>query len=84
MPVQDFGDCFDDPQLAHREHFVTLTHPFLGEGRYERNGFRLSASPSGYDRPGPTIGQDNEWVLGDILGLPADEMARLSESGALD
>ena len=39
------------------------THPFLGDGLYERNGFRLSACPSGYDRPGPTLGQDNDWVL---------------------
>ena len=52
----------DDPQVAHREHFVALTHPFLGDGLYERNGFRLSDAPSGYSRqrsdarPGPGLG----------------------------
>ena len=44
---QDFGDVHDDPQLAAREHFVPLTHPFMGAGLYERNGFRLSDAPSG-------------------------------------
>jgi crotonobetainyl-CoA:carnitine CoA-transferase CaiB-like acyl-CoA transferase len=84
VPVQDFGDCFADPQYAHREHFVALTHPFMGEGRYERNGFRLSNAASGYDRPGPTLGQDNDHVLGTLLGLSADEQEHLAAVGAVE
>ena len=52
VPVQDFGDLHDDPQLAHRGHFEPHTHPFLGAGLYERNGFRLSRL--GGLRPGRT------------------------------
>ena len=81
---QDFGDVHDDPQLAHREHFVPLTHPFIGAGLYERNGFRLSDAPSGYDRAGPTLGQDNDWVLGELLGLSAEEQEKLAADGAFD
>jgi crotonobetainyl-CoA:carnitine CoA-transferase CaiB-like acyl-CoA transferase len=84
VPVADFGDVADDPQLAHRSHFVPLTHGALGEGCYERNGFRLSATPSGYRRPGPTLGQDNEHVLGELLGLSAAEQETLAADGALD
>lgn len=84
VPVQDFGDVFADPQLAARDHFVALDHPVLGEGRYERNGFRLSDAPSGYDRPAPTLGQHNALVLGEILGLSRAEQARLAEDGALE
>jgi crotonobetainyl-CoA:carnitine CoA-transferase CaiB-like acyl-CoA transferase len=84
VPVQDFADAFADPQLAFREHFVALEHPILGDGRYERNGFRLSDAPSGYVRPAPTLGQDNEWVLHDLLGLDGAEIERLVASGALD
>lgn len=84
VPVQDFADASGDPQLAHRGHFVALDHPVLGDGRYERNGFRLSDAPSGYDRPSPTLGQDNEWVLGQVLGLDGAEIARLTEAGALE
>ena len=36
------------------------------------------------DRPGPTLGQDNDWVLGELLGLSADERKRLEADGALD
>jgi crotonobetainyl-CoA:carnitine CoA-transferase CaiB-like acyl-CoA transferase len=84
VPVQDFADLHDDPQIAARGHFVPLTHPVMGPGLYERNGFRLSDAPSGYDRSGPTLGQDNDWVLGDLLGVSPDEQEKLRADGALE
>ena len=84
VPVQDFGDVHDDPQVAYREHFVPLTHPYMGDGLYERNGARVGDTPHGYDRSGPTLGQDNDWALGELLGLSADEQKRLEADGALD
>jgi crotonobetainyl-CoA:carnitine CoA-transferase CaiB-like acyl-CoA transferase len=83
VPVYDFGDLHDDPQLASRDHFVPLRHPFIGDGFYERNGFRIEGTTSGYDRSGPTLGQDNDWVLGDLLGLTSDDIAALEADGAL-
>ena len=83
VPVADFLDVLADPQLAHRDHFVAREHPILGDGRYERNGLRASGAPSGYDRPGPTLGQDNDWVLADVLGLSPAEIESLTSSGAL-
>ena len=83
VPVQDFADVDADPQVAHREHFIELPHPEFGPGKYERNGFRLAGTPSGYDRSGPTLGQDNDWVLCEILQLPAGEQERLVDAGAL-
>ena len=84
VPVQDFGDLHTDPQMAHRGHFVPLTHPFMGPGLYEHNGFRLSDAPAGYDRSGPTLGQDQEWVLGELLGLDSTEQSRLAADGVFD
>ena len=84
VPVQDYGDLHDDPQLAHRSHFEPHAHPYLGDGLYERNGFRLSGAPSGYDRAGPTLGQDNDWVLRDLLGLDDAQVDALVAEGALE
>ena len=84
VPVADFGDLHRDPQLAHRGHFEPHHHPFLGDGLYERNGFRLSACPSGYDAAGPTLGQDNDWVLRDVLGLSTPEIEALQDAGAVE
>jgi benzylsuccinate CoA-transferase BbsF subunit len=84
VPVADFGDVHSDPQVAHREHFVPLTHPVVGAGLYERNGIRLSGAPSGYDRSGPTLGQDQDWVLRDLLGLSSHEQEALAADGVFD
>jgi crotonobetainyl-CoA:carnitine CoA-transferase CaiB-like acyl-CoA transferase len=82
--VADFGDLHQDPQLAHRGHFEPHSNPVIGPGLYERNGFRLAACPSGYDRSGPTLGQDNDWVLRDVLGLSTDEIEALQQAGAVE
>jgi crotonobetainyl-CoA:carnitine CoA-transferase CaiB-like acyl-CoA transferase len=84
VPVQDFGDQHRDPQLAHRGHFVPHPHPFMGPSLYERNGLRLSDAAGGYDRAGPTLGQDQDWVLGELLGLDPDEQAALAADGVFD
>jgi benzylsuccinate CoA-transferase BbsF subunit len=84
VPVNDFGDLHADPQLAHRHHFEPHHHAFLGDGLYERNGFRLGACEGGYEQSGPTLGQDNQWVLGDLLGLSEEEIATLQTAGAVE
>ena len=84
VPVNDFADLNDDSQLAERGHFEQHHHPFMGDGLYERNGFRLSACSSGYDRAGPTLGQDTEWVLTELLGLDASTIATLHDTGAVE
>jgi len=84
VPVEDLGDVAHDEQLAARDHFVALAHPFMGPGLYEHNGFRLSGAPAGYDRAGPILGQDNDWVLGELLGLSAEEQEHLRAEGAVE
>lgn len=79
-PVQDLEALLDDPQLAHRRHFVPLEHAPLGRLLFERAGFRLAESPGGFERPGPNLGQHNREVLGGILGLTDAEIEALAES----
>lgn len=84
VPVADFADVAADEQLAHRGHFVTMDHPCMGPCGYERNGFRLSDAQAGYERTSPLLGEHNEWVLGEILGLGFAEQERLREDGVLE
>ncbi len=84
VPVQDWQDLFDDPQLAERGHFERLEHAVVGECWYQHNGFRLSDAPVRYSRPAPTVGEHNDDVLGRILGLSAEEIAKLVASGGVE
>ena len=84
IPVADFGDAFNDPQLVNRGHFVPLYHPLMGECFYERNGFRLSDAEASYVRTSPLLGEHNEKVLGEILGMAPSEIGRLRDEGILE
>lgn len=80
--VADARDLFEDPQLAHRGHFARLLHPAMGETAYDCPSFRMSETP--YEmRPAPCIGEGNDYVFGEILGLDEAEIARLQEIGAI-
>jgi crotonobetainyl-CoA:carnitine CoA-transferase CaiB-like acyl-CoA transferase len=81
VPVNDFGDIHSDPQVLHRDHFIPLTHPAMGPRVYERSGFRVSGCESGYDRPGPTLGQDNDWVQTQLLDLSDTDREKLAIDG---
>ena len=81
VPVADFSDIHDDPQVAHRGHFRHLTHAAMGPREYELNGFRIDGFTVGYERGGPLLGEDNDWVQADLLGLADDERATLAEDG---
>jgi len=79
--VQNVRDVLHDPQLAHRHHFVKLEHPVLRSLVHERSGFRLAASPGGFDRAAPLLGEHNEDVLGGILGLSPERVRDLVARG---
>lgn len=72
-----------DPQLKHRGYFVQLPHSEIGTWPVE--GFparfsNLTADVGG--RPGraaPVMGEDNDYVYREILGLSSEEIARLKE-----
>ena len=81
VPVEDFGDIHTDPQVEHRHHFEHLTHAAMGPREYEYDGFRIDGFEVRYERGGPLLGQDNDWVQHDLLGLSDDERAQLAEDG---
>jgi crotonobetainyl-CoA:carnitine CoA-transferase CaiB-like acyl-CoA transferase len=81
--VQDLRQVIRDPQLAHRHHFVVLDHAAIGRMPYERSGFRLAARPAGFDDSAPLLGEDDDVVFGEILGLSADDIERLLADGVI-
>jgi crotonobetainyl-CoA:carnitine CoA-transferase CaiB-like acyl-CoA transferase len=70
----------DDPQLRARNFFEPLSHPVVGDHEYPTWPVRFSAGPDRYwHSAAPTLGQHNEAVLRDELGIADDELARLRE-----
>jgi crotonobetainyl-CoA:carnitine CoA-transferase CaiB-like acyl-CoA transferase len=71
------SDLHADPQLQKRGFFFDLAHPELGVTRYDGPQFHLSATPAVFNRPAPLLGQHNTYVLQELLGLSAADVARL-------
>ena len=82
--VSTTADLTVDPQLVHREHFITVEHPEVGRVPVENARAILSETPARVSRAAPMYGQDNEYVLRELLGLSEEEVIELVAAGALD
>ena len=82
--VLAISELFTDPQLAHRGMWPAVTHPAIGDMRLMAPPFRLSATPSLQERPGPLFGADNDHVFGELLGLTAEERRSLERDGVFE
>ena len=83
-PVLSISELFADPQLAHRGMWPRVTHPAIGPMRLMAPPFRLSATPSRQERPGPVFGADNDHVFGELLGLTGEERRSLARDGVFE
>ena len=81
--VQRSSDLLKDPQLAHRGFFRYMDHPEMGHIPYTGHQFRIAGYDSGPRFPAPVLGQHNEQVLRDILGMTDDEVTEAIIGGAL-
>jgi len=77
--VQDAGDLSRDPQLKSRGFFVQADHPILGKTSFDGSPIKLSATPAQSRRAAPLLGQDNEYVLAELLGMSEQEIAKYTE-----
>jgi len=81
--VETAEDLFADPQLKHREHFRFLEHTVIGLHAYNSPAYRLSKTPNRIWKAAPCLGEDNEYVYKQILGLSDDEIAELLIDGVI-
>jgi len=81
---------YTDPQLVARGYYQELPHARTGVRRYPGWPVQFSFVPDLPDggprhhRSGsPTLGEHNHEILGDLLGLAADEIATLERDGVI-
>ncbi|UYM04660.1 CaiB/BaiF CoA transferase family protein [Solicola gregarius] len=76
-------DMFADPHFAARDAIVRLAHPDLGEFAVHNVAPKLSATPGAVRRLGPALGQHNNEIYRDVLGLSDDELSSLRSDGVI-
>lgn len=83
-PVQDASEIVDkDPQLKERQSFVRLNHPVIGECNHPVPPVKLSKTPFQV-KTSPCLGEHNEYVYLDLLGIPDAEFVELLNAGVLE
>jgi crotonobetainyl-CoA:carnitine CoA-transferase CaiB-like acyl-CoA transferase len=68
----------DDPHLLARGFWHRRDRAFIGQHWHSSAPFREGRDAYAVQRVAPTLGQDNEAILGERLGLPSEEIARLA------
>lgn len=82
--VQSQADLWEDPQLYHRGFFKWLDHPECGPMPYDGLQFLLSRSPGELRMPQALVGQHNDVILRDKLGMSDREIGDLVAEGVLE
>lgn len=81
--INGMPELFTDPQLRHRGLWWSLAHAEIGEHHAKAPPFILSRTPARPGRPAPCLGEHNEMVLREILGLSDDEIRALEAQGVI-
>ena len=81
--VQNSADAYADPQFTHRRPLrrARSSKPRQIHGR--RSAREALANPGLVRRAAPSLGQDNQHVLENILGYDETRISELAASGAL-
>jgi benzylsuccinate CoA-transferase BbsF subunit len=81
--VQRSSDLMRDSQLKHRNFFRELEHSEVGNVPYTGHQFRIAGYDNGPRFAAPMLGEHNDYVLRDLLGMTDDEITEVAISGAL-
>ena len=82
-PIYDIEQLMNDPHVEAREAITTVEDEDLGPLRMQNLMFRLSESPGAIRFPGRRLGQDNEQVYRERLGLDPERIHELRDDGVI-
>jgi formyl-CoA transferase len=83
-PVNEFPEVFSDPQVLHNEMVIEAEHPVAGKVKMVGFPVKLSDTPATCRTPPPLLGEQNEEVLKDILGMSDEQITELYEKDVIE
>lgn len=82
-PIYDVSGFVNNPHTKARGFFVDVDHPSVGKYRAPGPPYKWKGTHCGIRRPAPCLGQHNEEVYCEELGLTRDDLATLRNTGAI-
>ena len=77
MPSFSNQEIFSDPHFKARKLAVEVDHPAMGKQVVLGPPWRLSETPAKVKKASPIIGESDEYVFGELLGMPVSEIKQL-------
>ncbi len=81
FPCYHVQDKSVDPHFRERQYYVENDHPRIGVMWVPGTPWKFSESKAGIQRHAPELGEHNEYVFNEVLGLGSDRLEELVESG---
>ncbi|HVL32696.1 MAG TPA: CoA transferase [Actinomycetota bacterium] len=81
--VYDVRQIVEDPHVRARESLISVVDPVLGPVTQQRPVPRMERTPLQVSRGAPVLGEHNDEVYGDLLGLTAAEISDLKTAGII-
>jgi crotonobetainyl-CoA:carnitine CoA-transferase CaiB-like acyl-CoA transferase len=81
--IYDIADIARDPHYRERGMLVEWEDPIAGKVKGAGVAPKFSSTPGGVWRGAPWLGQDNQRVLGEIMGYSAERIDELRRSGVI-
>lgn len=82
-PIYTIEDIFNDPHYQARENIVEIEHPRLGSVKIPGVVPKFSKTPGSIRHRAPDLGEHNEEILGEGLGLSDEDIQSLKEEGVI-
>jgi benzylsuccinate CoA-transferase BbsF subunit len=74
----------NNPQLKERNFLLEFEHPDIGKYRTPNGAHFLLSKSTWQPRRAPTVGEHNDYVFREIVGLSDDEMNELINEGVIN
>jgi crotonobetainyl-CoA:carnitine CoA-transferase CaiB-like acyl-CoA transferase len=81
--VQNAEELSRDPQLIARDFFVHLEHPVLGSTLSDKSPIRFKECRTAHWKAAALLGEDNQYVFLELLGLTEGEFSSYAEKGII-
>jgi crotonobetainyl-CoA:carnitine CoA-transferase CaiB-like acyl-CoA transferase len=79
FPSLSNQEIFSDPHFKARKLAVEVEHPTMGKQVILGAPWKLSETPAQVTKASPMMGENDEYVLGELLGLSSTEIKQLIE-----
>ncbi len=81
--VRSADELSRDSHLQDRGFLEMVTHPEAGTHAHPGISWKLSHAPGRIRMPAPCFAEHNDYVFGELLGMPKEQLDKLAEEGVI-